>query len=380
MKFLPFLLRNVFRNRRRTLLTVTSIAVSLFLVATLLTVLSELNEPPSTPDSALRLITRHKVSLANILPIAQKEKIASVPGVAGVCGSMWFGGVYKDPSNFFAQFAITTDDMFKVYGGDFKMNDDEKETFLKDRTGCVAGRKLAKRFNWKIGEKIFLKGTIFPVNPELTLRGIYEGPDENSLFFHWDYFNEAMNNAGFCGFYVVKAKSAKDVPVVAEKIDALFQNTTAPTKTETEKAFILGFISMMGNVQLLITSICSGVIFAIVLVAANTMAMSIRERTREIGILKALGFRRWHVLFLLLSEAIVITLGGSLIGSWGARLLYSNLDLAQITAGFLQRFYVTPQTLTLCALIGLGVGILSAGIPAWQASRRPVVDALRRVV
>jgi len=380
MKFLPFLLRNVFRNRRRTLLTVTSIAVSLFLVATLLTVLSELNEPPTTPDSALRLISRHKVSLANILPIAHKDKIASIPGVKGVVGSMWFGGVYKDPSNFFAQFALTTDQMFEVYGDDLKLSDVEKEAFLKDRTGCIAGRKLARRFNWKLGEKIFLKGTVFPVDAELTLRGLYEGADESSMFLHWEYFDEAMNNASFCGFYVIKATSAEVVPIVAEKVDALFQNTTAPTKTETEKAFVLGFISMMGNVQLLITSICSGVIFAIVLVAANTMAMSIRERTREIGILKALGFRRWHILFLLLSEAIFITLGGSLIGSWGARLLYSNLDLSQMTAGFLQRFYVTPETLTLCAIIGLAVGIVAAGVPAWQASRRPVVDALRRVV
>jgi len=364
---------------------VTSIAVSLFLVATLLTVLSELNEPPSTPDSALRLISRHKVSLANILPKAHQAKIRSVPGVKGVCGSMWYGGVYKDPSNFFAQFALTTDDMMEVYGNDVVMSEAEKQAFLKERTACVAGRKLAKRFNWKLGEKIFLKGTVFPFNAELTLRGIYEGPDESSLFFHWEYFNEGMSKefggtADFCGFYVIKAESAEAVPIVAEKIDALFRNTTAPTKTESEKSFILGFISMLGNVQLLITSICSGVIFAIVLVAANTIAMSIRERTREIGILKALGFRRSQILFLLLSEAIFITLGGSLIGSWGARLLYSSIDFSAVTAGFFQRFYVTPETLTLCALIGLGVGVVSAGVPAWQASRRPVVDALRRVV
>jgi len=385
MKFLPFLIRNVFRNKRRTLLTVTSIAVSLFLVATLLTVLSELNEPPSTPDSALRLISRHKVSLANILPKAHQDKMRSVPGVKAVCGSMWYGGVYKDPSNFFAQFALTTDDMEEVYGDDVKMSQAERQAFLKDRTGCVAGRRLADRFNWKLGEKIFLKGTVFPFDAELTLRGIYEGSDESSLFFHWEYFNEGMTQefgspADFCGFYVIKAVSAQAVPAVAERIDALFQNTTAPTKTESEKSFILGFISMLGNVQLLITSICSGVIFAIVLVAANTIAMSIRERTREIGILKALGFRRSQVLFLLLSEAVFITLGGALIGSWTARVLYSGVDFSQMTQGLMQRFYVTPQTLATCALIGLGLGLVSAGVPAWQAARRPVVDALRRVV
>jgi putative ABC transport system permease protein len=379
MKFLPFLLKNVFRNRRRTILTVTSIAVSLFLVTTLLTVLSELNEPPSTPEAALRLITRHKVSLANPLPISYEAKIRSVEGVQGVSGMMWFGGVYKDPSNFFQQMAVTTRDFFAI-ATDLKIDEAEKQAFLASRTGCIAGRNLANRFGWKIGEKIFLQGTIFPFNPELTLNGIYEGPDENTLYFNWDYFNEGMNRQEFCGTFWTKVISAESVPVVTEEVDALFQNTTAPTKTETEKAFILSFISMMGNVQLLITSICSVVIFAIVLVAANTMAMSIRERTREIGVLKALGFRRSQVLILLLSESVAITLGGALVGSVGARLIFSNIDLAGITMGFLQRFYVTPQTLAISFLIGLFVGLVSAGVPAWQASRRSVVDALRRVV
>ncbi|MDA2937887.1 FtsX-like permease family protein [Acidobacteria bacterium AH-259-A15] len=381
MKFLRLLLKNVFRNRRRTFLTVTSIAVSLFLVATLRTVLTELQNPPETPESALRLITRHRVSLANILPIAYRDKIAKVEGVQAVIGSMWFGGVYKDPSNFFAQFAVNTDQFFEV-NADIIIAEEHKQAFLEDRTGAIAGNNLADRFGWKIGDKIHLKGALFRFDPELTLRGVYEGGSDegNTLFFHWDYFNEGMNNAAFTGTYSIKARSAEDVPRIADQVDALFQNSTAPTKTETEKAFLLGFVEMMGNVQFFITSICAVVIFAILLVAANTMAMSIRERVREIGVLKALGFRKLQILSLLLGESICLALGGALIGSWSARILYSGVSMAKVTGGMIQRFHVTPGTLLLCAAIGLLVGILSAGIPAWRASQRSVVDALRRVV
>ncbi|MFQ5930036.1 MAG: ABC transporter permease [Acidobacteriota bacterium] len=381
MKFLRLLLKNVFRNRRRTFLTVTSIAVSLFLVATLRTVLTELQNPPETPESALRLVTRHKISLANVLPIAYREKIAKVEGVEAVIGSMWFGGVYKDPSNFFAQFSVNTDGFFEV-NGEMVIPEDQKQAFLEDRTGAIAGENLADRFEWKIGDKIHLKGALFSFDPELTLRGIYEGGSDegNTLFFHWDYFNEGMGNTDFTGTYSIKARSAEDVPQIAEQVDALFQNSAAPTKTESEKAFLLGFVEMMGNVQFFITSICAVVIFAIILVAANTMAMSIRERVREIGVLKALGFRKLQILSLLLGESIFLALGGALIGSWSARILYSGVSMAKVTGGMIQRFYVTPETLLLCAAIGLFVGILSAGIPAWRASQRSVVDALRRVV
>ena len=277
MKFFWLLLRNVFRNRRRTFLTVTSIAASLFLVTTLITLLREMQNPTKTPESALRLITRHKVSLFNPLPIAYRSKIAKVEGVEAVIGSMWFGGIYKDPSNFFGQFSVDIEGFFEV-NGDMRIPEGQKEAFRKDRTGCIAGKSLVDRFGWKIGDKIHLKGALFQFDPELTLRGIYEGgSDEGStLYFHWEYFNEGLKNAGFTGTYSIKARSVEDVPRIAEKIDALFQNSSVPTKTETEKAFLLGFISMMGNVQFLITSICSVVIFTIILVAANTMAMSIR--------------------------------------------------------------------------------------------------------
>jgi putative ABC transport system permease protein len=380
MKYFALLYKNVWRNHRRTLLTVTSIAVSLFLVATLLTLLNELQNPIETPDSALRLITRHKVSLFNSLPIAYRQKIAKVEGVQAVMGSMWFGGVYKDPSNFFAQFSVDTDQFFEV-NADMIIPEDQKQSFLKDRTGCIVGKSLAKRFDWKLGDRIHLKGALFQFDPELTVRGIYEGGSDlgTTLFFHWEYFNEGLNNAGFTGTFTIRARSADEVPKIAERVDALFQNAPVPTKTETERAFILGFASMLGNVQLLITSICSAIIFAIVLVAANTMAMSIRERVREIGVMKALGFHSNRILALLLAESMLLALAGTLLGSLGARTIYSRLDLATLTSGFLLRLDVNPKILMLCFGIGCVVGLLAAGVPAWRASRFPAIEALRRV-
>jgi putative ABC transport system permease protein len=387
MKFLRLLLNNILRNKRRTFLTLSSIAVSLFLITTLLTVLHEMENPISTPDSALRLLTRHRVSLANILPMSYRGKIARVEGVEAVVGSMWFGGVYKDPKNFFAQFAVDADQFFQVYP-DLRMPAEQKQAFVKDRLGAIAGENLAQRFGWKVGDKIPIQGALFDVPLDLTLRGIYSGggDDGSTLYFHWEYFNEGMKRlfgsgegVNFTGFYTARAVSADQIPSIAEKIDALFLNTSAPTKTESEKAFVLGFISMMGNIRLLVTSICSVVIFTIVLVAANTMAMSIRERVREIGILKALGFRKAQVLSLLLGESVILAVVGALLGSLGAKVVFSGARLAAVTGGMITRINVTPATLALCASIGLFVGIVSAGIPAWQASARRVVDALRDV-
>jgi putative ABC transport system permease protein len=380
MGLLRLLLKNVLRNKRRTFLTISSIAVSLFLVATLETVLTELQNPPETPDSALRLITRHQISLFNTLPKSQKAEIAEIEGVDAVIGMMWFGGVYKEPSNFFANFATDTDQFFHVYP-DLIISPEEQEAFKADRTGAIVGDNLARRFGWKLGDKVFLKGSTFPVDAELTIRGIYSGGSDlgTSFYFQWDYFSELLNNAGFVGTYTIRARSAEDISRIANEIDNRFRNSSYPTKTETEKAFILGFVSMLGDIQLFITSIVSVVVFTIVLVAANTMAMSIRERVREIGVLKALGFRSSQVLSMLIGESILLSLSGAALGSWAARIVFGTVDMVMLTAGFIQRFHVTTGTLVLCILIGLFVGIGSASIPAWRASQRSVVEALRRV-
>jgi len=385
MKFIRLIVKNLLRNKRRTFLTVSSIAVSVFLIATLETILTELRNPPETPDSALRLVVRHGISMFEILPYAHRAKIARVEGVEAVIASMWFGAVYKDPSNFFASFAVDTDQFFQVYP-DLQITEEEKEAFIRDRTGALVGRSLAKRFGWELGDRIFLESNTWPITVELTIQGIYDGGTDlgNTLYLHWDYFNELLKKEygawDTTVFFWVRVKSPDLVGSVSERIDETFRNSSFPTKTETEKGFLLSITNMLGDVQLLITSIVSVVIFAVILVAANTMAMSIRERTREIGVLKALGFRRRQVLRLLLGESLLLSLSGVVLGALPARWLYSGLNIAQITSGFISKFEVTNGTLLLCLAIGIVVGIAAAAVPAWQAARRPTVEALRSVV
>jgi len=384
MKFIRLLFKNLFRNKRRTFLTVSSIAVSLFLVATLQTLLYELQNPPETPDSALRLIVRHRISLFNALPSSHRQKIASIDGVEAVIGSFWYGGIYKDPSNFFANFSVDADQFFEIYP-DYEISEEEKQAFISDRTGAIVGRSLVDRFGWQVGDVLYLDSQTWPIEVELTIRGIYDGGTDlgTTLYFHWDYYNELMKKEfgqwDNTGTYAVRVKSPEDVTRVSNAIDAMFKNSSFPTKTESEKAFLLSFVSVLGDVQLFITSIVTVVVFTILLVAANTMAMSIRERVREIGILKALGFKTFHVLMLLISESVVLSVAGAVIGAIGARIIFSALPMAKITSGFIQRFYVAPGIILFCIVIGLLIGLLAAGFPAFRASRRSVVDALRRI-
>src|SRR5262245_16704940 len=291
MRFFPLILRNTFRNRRRTILTILSISISLFLVSTLRTLLDALERPPMTPESAMRVLVRHQTSLANLIPIAYKDRIRQTAGVEEVSTYQWYGGIYKDPANFFAQFAVDPVAFFKIYSDIRPLEPEQLEAFVKERSAALAGVNLAKIYGWHIGDRITLQGTIFPRNMELTIRGFVSGGAGDSvLFFRYDYLNEAMPNLNGASSFVVKARTADDIPVVMDAIDSTFMNSTAPTKTETEKAFVLGFMAMWGNVRTLVVSISTVLIFTIVLVAANTMAMSIRERTGEIAILKTLGF------------------------------------------------------------------------------------------
>src|SRR6266478_5205532 len=360
MKYLRLIFRNVVRNPRRTLLTVLSITMSLFLISTLKTLLDELENPPLTPESAKRLFTRHKVSLAVMMPLAYREKIRSVPGVADVSTFQWFGGIYKDPANFFGQFAVDADRLFELYP-EYKIDDPAHiQDFIKERTAAVAGIKLAKKYGWKLGDRITLKGTFTTFDVESTIRGFVDGGgSENTYFFHYDYFNELANNSSQIGTLSVKAKSAEDIPAVIDAIDSMFANSTAPTKTESEKAFFLSFVSMYGNVRLLVVSISTVVLFTIVLVAANTMAMSIRERTGEIAILKTLGFSPGQVLGVLIAESAFIAVLGGLLGALAARYLLGALDFNAYTTGFIQVFDVRWATVFLSAAISLAVAFTS---------------------
>src|ERR1700733_1423510 len=326
MKFLPLIFRNAFRNRRRTILTVLSISMSLFLISTLWTLLQQLESPPLTPDSATRIITRHQTSLANTMPISYREKIRAIPGVEEVSAYQWFGGIYKDPANFFAQFAVDPERYFTVYPDIHVLSPDQMDAFKKERAAALAGVSIAKKYGWNIGDRILLQGTFFP-NVELIIRGfLKDAGSESLLIFRWDYLNEVVKDFNQTSTFAVKVKSADDIAAVAEAIDSTFLNSTAPTKTETEKAFVLGFVSMIGNVRTLVVSISTVLIFTIILVTANTMAMSIRERTGEIAILKTLGFSPGQVLTVLIGESAFIAVLGGLLGSLGARYIMGAVD------------------------------------------------------
>jgi putative ABC transport system permease protein len=379
MKFLPLILRNAFRNRRRTILTVLSISMSLFLVSTLRTLLEQLESPSLTAESSTRVLVRHQTSLANVLPIAYRQKIRQVPGVTEVSPYQWVGGIYKDPANFFAQFAVDADTFFSIYPDIHPLDEEQKAAFTKEKTAALAGIGIAKRYGWNLGDRITLQGTIFTRNIELIIRGfVKDGGSDNVLLMRHDYLNELWDNYDSSGVFVVRVDSADDIPAVVETIDNMFVSSTAPTKTETEKAFLLGFVSMLGNVRSLVMSISSVLIFTIILVAANTMAMSIRERTGEIAILKTLGFSPGHVLTVLIGESATIALAGGLIGSLAARYLLGAVDFSTYTTGFIQVFDVKWQTVFLAAALSLLVAFASTALPAWTASRIPISEAVRR--
>jgi putative ABC transport system permease protein len=378
MKFVPFILRNAFRNKRRTILTVLSIGMSLFLITTLKTVLEALESPPATPESAKRVVTRHLTGLGSDMPISHRERIRQVPGVEEVAAEHWFGGVYKDPANFFAQFAIDAEKFAAVYPEIHTETPEQLEHFVKLRTGALAGVELAKRFGWHVGDRITLEGAIYPVNPELTITGLISGGGaESTLYFHWEYLNELFTT-NTAGIFVVKAKTAEDIPAISENVDAMFASTTAPTRTETESAFILSFASMWGNVRLLVASIATVVIFTVILVAANTMAMSIRERTGEIAILKTLGFAPGRIFGMLIAESALIAVAGGLLGSLGGRFLYGFVNLSVYSQGFIQTLEVTWTTIALSAGISIIVAMFSTFVQAFSASRLPIAVGVRR--
>jgi putative ABC transport system permease protein len=379
MKFLPLILRNTFRNRRRTVLTILSISMSLFLISTLRTLLDSLESPALTPDSATRVLTRHQTSLANTMPIAYRERIRHMPGVKEISAYQWVGAVYKDPAYFFAQFAVDADRFFDIYTDIHVVAPEQKEAFLKERRAGLAGVSLAKRYGWNIGDTVTLRGTFISGDIPVIICGfIKDGGSENVLFLRFDYLNELWNNFDQTSTFVIKVNSAEEIPAVIDTIDGSFINSTAPTKTETEKAFVLGFVSMIGNVRSLVVSISTVLIFTIILVAANTMAMSIRERKSEIAILKTLGFSQGHVLMVLILESAFIAVAGGLLGSLSARYLLGGIDVSAMTTGFISALDVKWETVAMAAGIALVVAFASTFVPAWNASRIPIADAIRR--
>ena len=380
MKFTKLILRNVFRNKMRSALTVLLMAAIFFFVATLLSILENFTMFSDAGKGQNRLAVQSAISLANVLPIAHEAKIRQIPGIVDVCQMQWFGAYYKEPKNFFANFAVDHRHMKTVFD-DYHMNDADFQAFANDRQGAIVGPELMKRFGWKVGDRITLKSTIFPFNPELNIRAVYEHPvDTSSLMFHMDYFQQAMGNGGWVGMFWVKVKDPKNMNGVSKQIDDMFRNGTDPTETFTEKEFQLNFLSMMGDIKLLFHSISLCAIFMVIMLAAITMSMSARERVTEIAVLKAIGFSRGLVLTLMLIEFTTLTLIGGIAGVIIGKLVYRFVNMTKITQGFLVNFTLFPNSIVICVVTSLVVGIIAGGWPAMRSAKMSVVDGLRRVV
>jgi putative ABC transport system permease protein len=382
MTLTRFVTKNAFRNKRRTILTALSIGFSLLLLTFMMTIWRAFYLSEGSAESAQRIIVRNKVSLVFSIPSYYREKMRALPSVKAVVPERWFGGLYKDPNRDkqFAQFGTDPQEFFAVYR-DFQIPPDQLEAWQKDRAGCVVDADLAKDHGWKIGDKILLKGTIFPTDLQLTLRGIYSAPaNTQSLYFNNTYLEEAYTQIkGAVGFYGVLADSPQSVPVVAKAIDETFRNFDRATKSESEKAFGLGWIAMLGNVKAFILSICLAVVFATLLVSANTIAMSIRERTREVAVLKTLGFTQRTVLGLFIGEAMSVALAGGLLGVLATPALVWVMAQSPQGGFFFANMKVTFMTVVVAMLAAATVGFLSAFVPARNASRGNIVDGLRHI-
>lgn len=387
MTLTRFAWRNMLRNPRRTLLTVASIAFSLFLLATLINVVILL-EGPTTDDSHLRLAVRRATSLADPVPASYEAKIRAVPGVRYVTPFTWFQGVRggDEQATFFGNFAVDAGVLLDMFQ-ELVLPREQRDAFVREKQAAIVGKITADQFGWKLGDRVFLVSQIWftpegtPAEVELIIRGIFTttvaGHDAN-LFFHHDLFDEAIGRAGLVGTYWVKVNSMAESPIVAASIDQMFRNTSAETKTETEKAFAETFQSMMGNVKTLFGSISAIVVLTILLVVSSTMAMSIRERTSEIAVLKTLGFRRNTILALLVGEGIAIAFTGGVTGMALGWLFFASVDLSKATNGMIPYFQLNGTVIGIALVASVCIGFLSAVVPATIASRQSVLSGLKQ--
>lgn len=377
-----FVFKNAWRNRRRTILTVLSVGASLCLLGVLMAVYHAFYFTEASPAQARRLITRNRVSLAFSMPVYYAERIRQVPGVREVGMSQWFNGTFRDsrdPNNFFARMGIEPDKLF-ILRPEMTLPPEEKDAFLHERTACLVGRPLAARHNLKTGDRVTLIGDIFPVTLELTVRGVYDAPDNAEiLYFHWKYLEESISpgRRSSVGAFSILAESPEAVPAVARGVDEMFRNAPVQTRTESEQQFALSFLSLLGNVKFFLLSVCGAVTFTVLLVSANTMAMSVRERVREVGILKTLGFTRGKILGMVLAEAAAISLAGGALGLALASLLCMAIRHGPVPFDMVRRLSVDPSVAALSLAIAAAIGVVSSLAPAWNAARITIIDAIR---
>jgi putative ABC transport system permease protein len=379
MKYKSLIVANLFRKKLRTTLTIGSFAVALFLFGLLVVVHGAFNQGVDVAG-ADRLDVINKTSIIQPLPYSYRDQILRMPGVKAVTYDNWFGGVYQDEKNFFPQFAIDPENQRVVFP-EFVIPDDQWKAFLEDREGAIAGSGIAKRFGWKVGDRIPIKGAIYPGDWEFNLRGIYTGSRDNDdltqFWFHYKYLDERRQyGKGLVGWYTVKLDTPDDGTRVTKAIDTMFANSPYETKTETEKALATDFAKQFGNIGFLISAVGSVVFFTLLLVTGNTMAIAVRERIGELAVLKAVGFNDRFVLFLVLGESLLIAAIGGAIGLALSKLMTLGGDP---THGFLPFFYLPGPMILLGFGVALAVGVLAGILPATSAMRLRVVDALRRV-
>jgi putative ABC transport system permease protein len=385
MKFLHIVWRNLLRRKIRTIFTLLSIFVTFVLFGYLMSVRSAFSMGIDLAG-ADRLMVLNKISIIMPVPASYNEKIKAIDGVKGVTYANWFGGYFQETKNQFPNMAVDSENWFTMYP-EFQVPPDQYKAWLADRQGAVIGADLARRFNWKVGDRVPLQAT-FLRRPdgrawEFNISGIYDSPvkgtDKTQLFFHWAFLNEAVRSTSFSnqvGWYVVKVNDPDQSPAVAKKIDEMFANSPTETKTDSEKNFVAGWAKQIGNISLIMELIAAAAIFMMLLVTANTMAQSIRERTSELAVLKTLGFGDGRVLSMVLMESCVLALLGGLAGlavSYGLVSYFGDP-----TGAFLPQFYFPIRDVIIGALMVVMLGFAAGAVPAFQAQRLRIVDALRR--
>lgn len=381
MKFLPLLWSSLWRKKTRTIFTLLSVFVAFLLFGLLMTIRTAFSFGVEIAGID-RLILIHKVSLIMPLPVSYLERLRATDGVSMVTHQSWFGGVYQDPANFFAQMAVEPEPFMKIYP-EFKLPPDQMAAWMADRQGAVVGVDLAKRFNWKIGDKIPIQGTIWRPKKgeiwEFNIVGLYDGDkavDKTQMFFRYDFLDEnRLRGEGLVGWYVVKIADASQAQQMGARFDSMFANSAAETKTTTEKGFVEGFAKQIGDIGAIMIAILVAVLFTMMLVAANTMAQSVRERTAEVGVLKTLGFSNGTILALVLSESVLIAVIGGGLGLLAAWVVVQGGDP---TGGMLPIFMLPSRDVTTGVVLVLLLGIAAGVLPAFNAMHLKITDALRR--
>jgi putative ABC transport system permease protein len=382
LSFASLIARNSIRSRRRSVLTILSIAVSFCMIGVLMAMYSLffLSEPAA--DQALRLIVRNRISFANPIPISYVDKIKAVPGVREVMIQQWFGGTYKDPhepTNNFARFAIEPTKLFRLHP-EYEISNAEVRSFLKIRNSCIIGRALAERLGIKLGDRITLVGDIFPARLELIVAGFYESAIDNEvLYFHNQYLKESLRkDPDYAIMLMVMVNKVDSVTAVARRIDDLFHNSAAQTKTETEQAFRLNFLSYIGNIKLFLFVVCASLAGTVLLVASNSITISVRERAQEVGIMKALGFSADTVLFLIAGEAMLMGVVGGFLGLCGAEAIISAMRNLPVVMVSLTTLSLSPGLMAIELCLAAACGMVASVPSAWSASRRPIAECLQQ--